>query len=288
MGEISEALRRARLERAARPASPEPPETSIARDVANALSPPPRSDESPKPKPPRIEIHETPHEVSPARAVILDSHGAPAEAARHIALRVRRELEARRARSVAVISSERAEGKTTVACNLALAIASLSRGRVVALVDLDLRKPSVARVLEIPHEHGIDDVLRGHCPLATARIEIDKPELDVYPARGPQQNAHELLVARAFASLVAELEQRYEVTVFDTPPTLLVPDAAVIVERVGAAIAVSRSGRTRLRAFEQMVDVMPPGKLVGAVLNEGALASANGEYGYYGGTPQPD
>lgn len=287
MGEISEALRRARLERAARPASPEPPETSLARDVANVLSPPSR-EEPAKPPPPRVEIHQTSNQPSPARVVVLDSHGAPAEAARHIALRVRRELEARRARSVAVVSSERAEGKTTVACNLALATASLSRGRVVALVDLDLRKPSVARVLEITHQHGIDHVLRGHCPLAAARVEIDKPELDVYPARVPQHDAHELLVARGFAALVAELEQRYEVTVFDTPPTLLVPDASVIVECVGAAIAVSRSGRTRLRAFEQMVDMLPPGKLVGAVMNEGALAGATGEYGYYGGAPKPD
>lgn len=284
MGEISEALRRARQERAVRPASPE---TSIARDVAEALSQ--RSlDEPQQVSPPRVKIHETPHESSPARAVVLDSHGAPAEAARHIALRLRRELESRRARSVAVISSERAEGKTTVACNLALAIASLSRGRAVALVDLDLRKPSVARVLDLSREQGIDDVLRGCCPLAEVRIEIESPALDIYPARLPQRNAHELLVAPAFTALIEELEQRYAITVFDTPPALLVPDATVIVERAGAAIAVSRSGHTRLRAFEHMVQLLPAGKLAGAVLNEGALAGAKGEYGYYGGKPEPD
>jgi receptor protein-tyrosine kinase len=219
---------------------------------------------------------------------VLDSHGAAAEAARHLALRVRRELDARRARSLAVVSSERAEGKTTVACNLALALASLSRGRSVALVDLDLRKPSVAHVLELPHEHGIDDLLRGDCPLAAARVEIQKPALDVYPARMPEQSAHELLVASAFPALVAELEQRYEITVFDTPPTLLVPDAAVIVEHAGAALAVSRAGRTRRRAFEQMIETLPPGKLAGAVLNEGALPGAERQYGYYGGAAKQD
>jgi capsular exopolysaccharide synthesis family protein len=286
VGEISEALRRARLERVSQPASSEPPPTSPGRDVADAL-PPPRHAASPE-APPRVEIADTAGECRAARVVVLDSHGAPAEAARHLALRVRRELELRRARSLAVISSERAEGKTTVACNLALAIASLSRGRSVALVDLDLRKPSVAQVLAIPGQHGIDDVLRGSRPLAAARVEIEKPALDVFPTRIAHQNAHELLVSARFPSVVAELEQRYEVVVFDTPPTLLVPDASVIVEHVGAAIAVSRAGRTRRRALEHMVEMLPPGKLIGAVLNEGALPGAEREYGYYGGTSSGD
>jgi Mrp family chromosome partitioning ATPase len=193
-------------------------------------------------------------------------------------------MDARRARSVAVISSERGEGKTTVACNLSLAFASLSQGRSVALVDLDLRAPSVATALSIPNDCGIDDALRGARSLRAARVEVEKPALDVYPVRIAHQDAHELLVAPAFAALVAELEKRYEIVVFDTPPTLLVPDSTVIVERAGAALAVSRSGRTRRRAFERMVDMLPPGKLIGSVLNDKTLPSAEAEYGYYGGS----
>ena len=170
---------------------------------------------------------------------------------------------------------------------VALAIASLSRGRVVALVDLDLRAPSVAEALGIRHSRGIDDVLRGSCRLDDVRVEIERPGLDIYPARLPEANAHELLVGAAFAALVSELERRYEITVFDTPPMLLVPDGSVIIEQVGAAVAVSRAGRTRRKAFEKMLELLPPAKLIGTVLNEGVLPGSDRQYGYYG-VPRPE
>jgi hypothetical protein len=78
-----------------------------------------------------------------ARAVALDGGSAATECFRHLALKVRAELERRSLRSVAVTGPLRSEGKTTIACNLALALASISRGREVALVDLDL--PSLRR-----------------------------------------------------------------------------------------------------------------------------------------------
>jgi capsular exopolysaccharide synthesis family protein len=279
MGEISDALRRSR-ENA-------PPKPDAQPPVRESAAPASRPEPARKADAPRVEIPDLEGESWPARVIATDGQSASAEAARHVALRLRRELERRRARSVAVVSSERAEGKTTVACNLALALASLSRGRVVALVDLDLRAPSVAAALGIPHSRGVDDVLRGSCRLDDVRIEIERPGLDVHPARHPEANAHELLVSPAFAALVSELERRYEIIVFDTPPTLLVPDASVIIEQVGAAVAVSRAGRTRRKAFEKMLELLPPAKLIGTVLNEGVLPGAERQYGYYG-VPRPE
>jgi capsular exopolysaccharide synthesis family protein len=279
MGEISDALRRSRENAAAKPDA-QPP-------VRETYAPASRPEPARKVDAPRVEISELEGESWPARVIVTDGQGASAEAARHIALRLRRELGRHHARSLAVVSSERAEGKTTVACNLALALASLSRGRVVALVDLDLRDPSVAEALGIAQSRGIDDVLRGSCRLDEVRIEIERPGLDVYPARLPEANAHELLVGPAFAALVSELERRYEITVFDTPPMLLVPDGSVIIEQVGAAVAVSRAGRTRRKAFEKMLDLLPPAKLIGTVLNEGVLPGSDRQYGYYG-VPRPE
>jgi Mrp family chromosome partitioning ATPase len=130
-------------------------------------------------------------------------------------------------------------------------------------------------------------MLRGNCQLDDVRVEIERPGLDVYPARLPEANAHELLVGPAFAALVSELERRYEIIVFDTPPMLLVPDAPVIIEQVGAAVAVSRTGRTRRKAFEKMLELLPPAKLIGTVLNDGVLPGAERQYGYYG-VPRPE
>jgi capsular exopolysaccharide synthesis family protein len=279
MGEISDALRRSR--------ESAPPKPDAQPPVREMSAPASRPEPARKVDAPRVEISELEGESWPSRVVVTDGQSSSAEAARHIALRLRRELGRRNARSLAVVSSERAEGKTTVACNLALAIASLSRGRVVALVDLDLRAPSLAEALGIPHSRGIDDVLRGSCQLDDVRVEIERPGLDIYPARLAEANAHELLVGPAFAALVSELERRYEIIVFDTPPMLLVPDASVIIEQVGAAVAVSRAGRTRRKAFEKMLELLPPAKLIGTVLNEGLLPGSERQYGYYG-VPRPE
>jgi receptor protein-tyrosine kinase len=218
-----------------------------------------------------------------ARAVAVDRHSSAAESCRHLALRVRAELERRSLRSVAVTGPLRGEGKTTVACNLALALASVSRGREIALVDLDLRRPRVAADCRLPAQTGIEEYLAGRPSLREVCIAIEKPAVDVFPALTPQESAHELLVQPSFAALVQDLERRYSVAVFDTPPTLLVPDTRLILDQVGSFIAVARCGDTRERALRSMLDLLPRERLLGTVLNEGPLPTHSRQYAYYGG-----
>jgi len=281
MGEISDALRRARIEpppdRPARepvrgPSEPDDDHRAALRGEATAPPPPGR----------KATLSTEKHEPWLSRAVVVDGRGAAAESFRHIALRLKRALDDRGARSFAVVSALREEGKTTIACNLALALASLAHGRNVALVDLDLRKPSVAAYLELPTGPGVDDVLRGSRRLDEVCIAIDRPALDIYPVWRSQHDAHEVLVQPVLEAMVQELERHYEVIVFDTPPVLLVPDAAVTVERLGGAVTVARAGRTSLRGFEQMLKLLPPGKVLGSILNDGSPPPRAHHYGYYG------
>jgi Mrp family chromosome partitioning ATPase len=263
---------------------PEPPESEsdeyrvVLREETRRPEPPPRE----------ASISSERDGVWFPRAVVVDSHGAVAESFRHIALRLRRELVRRHQRSVAVVSALRAEGKTTVACNLALALSSVARDREVALVDLDLRKPSVQRAFSLPNGPGFEDVLRGDRKLLEAGVSVERPPLDVFPARRPLAEAHELLVKPGFELAVRELERRYEIIVYDTPPTLLVPDAAIIVERIGAAVAVARSGRTARRGFEQTIELLTPERVIGCILNEGTASAQRTQYGYYGADPDGD
>lgn len=310
MGEISEALRRARRREAGEP-EPPPREDAAslppdARPVEPATAPPvPPALASPAPRPvaappvaPELVPERRRDESRPLvplsadktgtwfpRAVVADAHGAVAESFRQIVLRLRRELERRHAHSLAVVSALRAEGKTTIACNLALAFASIAQGRSVALVDLDLRKPSVARSFGLRSPVGIEAVLRGERGLREACVSIEKPALDVYLVRTPPGDAHELLARPELEVILRELSRRYETTVIDTPPVLLVPDATMIVERTGAAVAVARSGHTSKRGFEYMQELLPADSVVGSILNEGALPTRSGTYGYYGEEP---
>jgi Mrp family chromosome partitioning ATPase len=218
-----------------------------------------------------------------SRIVAIDGNNPATESFRQLALRVRAELERRSLRSVVVTGPLRGEGKTTVACGLALALASVSRGREVALVDLDLRKPSVASDLRIRVETGIEEVILGARALSEVRISIEKPAVDVFPAARSDDSAHELLIQPGFASLMRELERRYATVICDTPPVLPVPDTGLILDEVSVYIAVARSGATRERALQSMVGLLPRDQLLGTIFNEGRLPVASRHYGYYGG-----
>lgn len=281
MGEISEALRRARAGGA------EAPQGTPSERVP--LPPPPATVSAPAPAPaepmPASEHVDSPPRTreglwSP-RALLVEDHGPAAESARHLALRVRAELERRKARSVAIVSALHDEGKTTVAGNLAFALCSLSASRSIALVDLDLRRPSLAKALGVAPRKGIDDVLAGQAALSEACISFDHPALDAYPVRVPHAVAHQILVQPAAAAALAELERRYDLVVIDTPPVLLVPDTPLLLDHIATCIVVARAGRSRSHAFQRMCAMLPPGKVIGAVLDEGRLPTDAKSYRYY-------
>lgn len=215
------------------------------------------------------------------RAVLIAEPGGSAEAYRHFAIRLRRELEQRGKSSALVASALRGEGKTTTSCNLALALASMSGGQRVALVDLDLRRPSVGRVFGARPAIGIDDVLRRGAKLAEACLPTDLPTLDLYPVATQMPDPHVHLAGDALPDLLAELHARYQTVIVDSPPMLLVPDGALILPHVGGVVPVLRARVTKRRAFEQMLGRLPPGAQLGCFLNAAAAPLHAKQYGYY-------
>jgi capsular exopolysaccharide synthesis family protein len=279
MGEIADALRLARRQRAAANA-PEPTLRSISPLSAPAaqLTPVPAPSSATHP----AEQGQAVSSIEPQNVAVILEQGPNAEACRHLALRLRTAMDERRARSVAIVSAERADGKTTVACNVAIALATLSREREVALVDLDLRRPAVVKSLSIPHHGGIEDVLLGQTPLDAVRVSVEQPAIDVFPVVHPQDAAHELIVLPQLAALIAELEQRYSTVIVDTPPAPLVPDATLILRHVAACALVVRAGKTRARSLKKLLDCLPRERIIGWILN-GEQASRFGYQDYYYG-----
>ena len=283
MGEIAEALKRATDAAAVAP-TPTPAATPAPAQTR-------RSPRPPEPSMPRArhEANEpdgsmTLADLRPLDPAVVVDEGPQLEKCRHLALRVRKELELRGAGSLAITSGMRDEGKTTVICNLAIALASISRGRRVALVDLDLRKPSLAEVLGVKEGCGIEQVLSGKSSLDEARVSVERPQVDIFPAYEPQRGAHELFVLPRFTEIVSELSNAYDVVLVDTPPTLLVPDTTLILSQVNACLPIARVGRTRARAFRQMLDLLPRKQILGELMN-GARASRFSSDHYYYQTP---
>ena len=284
MGEIADALRRAReaqLQDGRRETRAPAPFTAPApAPVADTgLRPALTADARRSPAPlPAARVIEN---LDGADPVLVLSDDAALDACRRVALRIRTALSRPATRSLAVVSAVRGEGKTTVTCDLAIAMASLHKEGEVALVDLDLRNPSVARRLGVDVEVGIEQYLSGHAGLDDLRIAIQRPQLELYPIAAPTREAHELLVSPRFGQLIRELEARHALVLIDTPACLVASDTAMILEHVASCVLLARFGITRMRNFRQLVSSVPRAKVIGQVMN-GMRVPRHRYYDYYG------
>jgi succinoglycan biosynthesis transport protein ExoP len=277
LGEISEALRRARegarREPTAAPAvAPQqslreapPANLAPARDVAHVVSIPDQESG---------DWH--------GRAVLVAPRGDVAEGYRHFALRLQRQLKETGARSVLVTSAERGEGKTTTACNLALALASISSGRRIGLIELDVRRPSAAEAFGVTPPVGIERVLDGRARVAEACMHTQLPELDLYLASGPARDPLGVISAASTGTLLRDLTRQYDLLIVDSPPALPVPDVALLASHVDAVLLVARYGFSRRAALRETIESLGAQKVVGVFLNEGKTPRHRRYYGYYG------
>lgn len=170
-----------------------------------------------------------------------DPHSARAEAFRMLRTNVQ-SVDLEGPRSIVVTSAAPAEGKTTTAANLAIAMADA--GARVALVDADLRDPEVSTYLKIDAGVGLTDVLRGRAELGDALRRWGSEDLHVLRAGPSAPNPSELLGSPAMARLLEQLETDFDVVLLDTPPLLAVTDGAVLAKRAGAVILVAAAGAT--------------------------------------------
>ncbi|MCP3983066.1 MAG: CpsD/CapB family tyrosine-protein kinase [bacterium] len=280
MGEISEALRRAKGSEPASSAR----ESGTAKTYRDALEIKPVATR-PEPGPP-VKIPLQPQEEGHGRAVLLEPKSSVAEHYRHFAIRLNRTLKEADARSVLITSAEPSEGKTTTSCNLALALSSIAGGRQVAFVEFDIRRPSAAKELGVTPRVGIESVLAGEASLPEARLTTNLPDLDLYLAKNPREDAIALISGSPLPPILRELGRQYDLVVIDSPPVLPVPDVPLLLQHVDAALAVVWAGDSRKNAFKEMLDMLGQEKLVGVFLNQASGPRNNRYHGYY--TPEHD
>ena len=167
-----------------------------------------------------------------------------------------------------VTSARPAEGKSTTSANLAVA---LTQGETsVCLVNADLRRPTIEKILGIPTSHqGLSDWL-ANPELTNIMVAVPgTPGLVVVPAGPPPPNPGELLTTNRFASLVEELSEQFDIILIDAPPVLSTADASSISRTVDGTIVVVDSSRTdtdTLLRVRSEID-RSGGKVVGAILN---------------------
>ncbi len=202
-----------------------------------------------------------------ARVVLSRPESYATEQYRQLALRVHRALVAAKQRSVLLTSATRGEGKSTAACNLALALAGLKPEQRVLLAELDLRGPSIAANLGLRVERGVDDILASGASWSEAVIPTDIANLDVIAARRPVGEIASLLSGRSFHALWRMVQEHYDFVIVDGPPALGLSDPSILLGLVDRYLVIARARMSRLHAVQELLATLPEGKVLGVLMN---------------------
>ena len=167
-----------------------------------------------------------------------------------------------------IVGAERAEGRSYLAANLAIVFSQL--GERTLLVDADMREPRQHYLFLLENQIGLSTLLAGRSREEAIVRVSDLAGLSVLPAGPTPPNPLELLNRLNFDEFMIQAKSAYDVIIVDTPAMTSGEDAAMIAVRTGAALAVARSGSTRVAAYTDLVQgLMDAGvAVVGSVLNE--------------------
>lgn len=182
---------------------------------------------------------------------------------------------------ILVTSALPREGKTTAAANLAVTLAQL--GDSTVLVDADLRKPGVGRLLNLGSGKyaGLSSYLAGVSSLDLVTVPHPAiPNLAAIPTGPLPPNPADLLSSHKLAEAIAELRTKYKFIVIDSPPVMAATDAVILSVQTDGVLLVVRSGETPKEAFTRTRDLLNSVKcrILGVVLN--AVDSSAPDYYY--------
>jgi polysaccharide biosynthesis transport protein len=221
----------------------------------------------------------TPSVLSPELIVHEQPLSGIAEAARSIRTNLLFMNPDRPYRKLLVSSAAPSEGKTTVACSIAIALAQ--GGQRVCIVDCDLRRPRIHRIFDRSGDAGVTNVIVGNATVDEVVKPTPVDNLWSVPAGPTPPNPADMLHSERFKKFLSDLGDRFDRVVIDSPPIVPVTDSAIISTLVDGTVFVVRAfsttrhlGHQGLRALR---DVDSP--VVGAVLN--AVNLNRREYNYY-------
>ncbi len=170
-------------------------------------------------------------------------------------------------RTMLITSSHPAEGKTTIVANTAISLAQT--GARVLVLDADMRRPRCHKILSTKNDLGLSTYLSRDIPVDKVIQAHDIPNLFVMSAGPVPPNPSELLSSSKMHILVAELQDRFDHIIIDSPPVIHVTDALIISPHVDGVVIVVKSGHTPREAVQRAKQALTDvnAKIFGVVLN---------------------
>lgn len=278
MGKFFEALKKSEGNR-----EKVPPPADSAKKLAEIS---PKSIDSLKLHPDQSKIRKqelpTPVEadLDPRLKLFIKPNAMPGELFKILRAKILTKNQGTRPRSIMVTSPEPMDGKSTVAVNLAVSIAQ-GINEYVVLVDGDLRRPYLNKMLGVLPEQGLSEYLEKGTSIAPYLMSTAFEKLTLLPAGRPPTNPSELLSSDKMDSLGRELKTRYHdrYVIYDATPAQFAAETAFLAKMVDGVILVVRAGKTGKDLTLEAIKTIGREKILGMVFNAGPEPPSG--YGYY-------
>ena len=188
-------------------------------------------------------------------------------------------------RSILVTSGIPGEGKSFLCANLGVSIAQGIEKQAL-LVECDLRRPCLSKMLGLSNSRGLVDYLQSGTPIEQLIQQTSMPKLSILSSGKPPKNPAELLDTKKMTSLIKELENQNpdRLIIFDSPPMQAASETDVLAKKVDKIILVIRWGFARREHAKQLVEMLGRDKVIGVVFNAFEMSRLESKLqGYYYG-----
>lgn len=220
-----------------------------------------------------------PQHVKPLTSPAADT--AHSEAYRVLRANIRFSSKFQGRKTLCVTSGSIAEGKSLTALNLACVGAM--QGDRVLLVDADLHRPKQHRMMNLPRSLGLANILLGEVTLRDVVITSNVVNLDFLTSGKTKTVTHGLLDTAAFKTLISEMEQKYDMVIFDAPPVIGVSDTSILIRELSGVLLVIQHRKypriVAARARDMILNL--GGNLIGVALNNMSISRDYTYYYYY-------
>lgn len=168
-----------------------------------------------------------------------------------------------------VTSSMRGEGKTTVASNLAIALAR-NRQKRVLLVDADLRRPQVHTLFGFSRRNGLSEILEGDLEIRAAYKSTKVDNLMVITGGLYHKSPSKLFEDMKISEVIRKLKADFDIVIFDFPPTIPVSEPEMVGKEMDGVLFVFLSGKTPREVGQRGVSILrsAEARMLGAVIND--------------------
>ncbi len=219
--------------------------------------------------------------LDPRIIAFFSSNTLAAEQYRQLRTKVLRSRKLYSHNAFLISSALPGEGKSVTAIGLAITIAQGLQDTVL-IVDSDLRKPSIHRMLGINQEKGLTDFLTGKASLEEVLVSTRIDKLKAIPAGAVPPNPSELISSDEMGKMITELKTRYQnrIIVFDSPPIVSITDSVILSQKVDEVLLVVHANHTPKEAVVDALADLSEANIMGVVLNHFDSTSRYYKYNY--------